>query len=154
MPILDEFFTNSLEYDFFKLFCSEKLGEGQGREVWSFCYDENFVIKFEPYAQSFQNVSEWNFWQDVLLADDPEITKWFAPCNQISACGRVLIQKRTKPLEASKYPLKIPAHFTDLKLNNFGMLGKQFVCHDYGTHNMMQYGLTKRLKKVKWHDVS
>lgn len=148
--LLDHFFKEHVEYDFFRMFCGERLGGGQGREVWSFGLDDKYVIKFEGGDHSFQNVLEWNLWNDAKEMGNPDVLKWLAPCDRISANGQILIMERTKP--AKKYPDQIPAFFTDTKRNNFGMIGNRFVCHDYGTHRMCNGGLTKRLFKPKWYD--
>ena len=146
--LLDNFFKNHIEHEFFRMFCGERLGGGQGREVWTFSLNDEHVIKFERSDHSFQNVLEWDLWCDAREMNNPEITKWLAPCSRISADGKILIQERTKP--AKKFPEKIPAFFTDTKKDNFGMIGNRFVCHDYGTHRMCVSGLTKRLRKVCW----
>lgn len=150
MMLLDHYFKEHIEYDLFRMFCGEKLGGGSGREVWTFGLDDKYVIKFEGGDQSFQNVLEWNLWCDAKEMADPEVLKWLAPCDRISPSGRILIMQRTTP--AKNFPDKIPAFFTDTKKNNFGMIGKRFVCHDYGTHMMCNSGLTKRLIKTEWWD--
>lgn len=141
--------TGTIARDFFHLICGEKLGFGLSRDVFVFEWDPRYVVKFEAGAQSFQNVTEWNTWQDAQHHD--EAAKWLAPCVKISACGCVLIQRRTRP--AKKLPDKVPAFFTDLKASNFGMIGSKFVCHDYGINLMCNSGLTTRLRKADWdHD--
>lgn len=109
MTILNHFFKEHIEYDFFRTFCGERLGGGAGRDVYAFGLDDKYVIKFEGGDQSFQNVLEWNLWKDAEEMGDPDVLKWLAPCDRISPSGRILIQQRTKP--AIKYPDKIPAFF-------------------------------------------
>ena len=111
--LLENYFKEHIEYDFFKMFCGKHLGSGSGREVWTFGLDEKYVIKFEGGEQSFQNVLEWNLWNDAKIMNDPDVLKWLAPCDRISADGRILIMRRTKP--AKNFPAKIPAFFTDTK---------------------------------------
>lgn len=149
MSLLDHYFREHTEYEFFRMFCGEKLGSGQGREVWSFGLDDRYVIKFEGRDHSFQNVKEWDLWCDAVEMGS-DIADWLAPCDRISPNGRILIQERTKP--ATKYPDKLPVFFADTKRQNFGVIGRRFVCHDYGTHLMCNSGLSKRLRKVKWWD--
>ena len=148
MTILDQFFTDPTERDFFRMFCGEKLGAGISREVWSFGLDDKFVIKFE-IPGSFQNVAEWQLWQDAQHMK-PEIRDWIAPCDRISNNGRVLIMHRTTP--AKKFPERLPVWLGDCKRTNYGMLRGKFVCHDYGTNMMCNSGLTKRTYKVNWWD--
>lgn len=140
--------------ELFKLMCGKQLGEGSSRAVYEHKSDRSLVFKFQAPNDGFQNVIEWETWQRVKYT---ELAEWFAPCISISPCGTVLVQKRTRP--ASVHPDKVPAFFTDLKLQNFGMLlhdpdneeaGGRFVCHDYGMHLMLEYGMTKRMRKAKW----
>lgn len=152
MSILEHFFKEHLEYDFFKLMCGEKIGAGYGREVWSFGWDDQYVIKLEGNAHSFQNILEWDLWHRVKSTEDKDLIKWLAPCEMISPRGDVLIQRRTKTLPKNEYPDKIPSFLTDTKYSNYGMLNGKFVCHDYGTHCLQVGGLSKRLYSIKWKD--
>lgn len=145
------FFDEVLEYDFFKLVCGERLGRGQGREVWSCAISPAHVIKLEGGAQSFQNVYEWELWHSALEADNGA-HEWLAPCASISPCGRVLMQARTRPAPHKSYPDKLPAFLTDTKFSNFGMIGKRFVAHDYGMNVAHKGGVTTRLRSVHWYD--
>ncbi len=147
--ILDRYFKSTIERDFFGMFAGDHLGSGSGREVYAFGLDDKYVIKFENGAQSFQNIREWDVWCDAEFMD-PVIKKWLAPCDRISASGTILIQRRTTP--AIKFPDKVPSFLTDLKRSNFGMIGRQFVAHDYGVHLVCNSGLTKRLRKADWRD--
>lgn len=61
--------------------------------------------------------------------------------------------KRTHPIPPGSYPDRMPAFLTDMKRTNYGLIGKQVVCHDYGTNLLMQMGLTKRMKKADWWDL-
>lgn len=104
------------------------LGRGAARRVYANALDPRTVVKIEDAACSFQNVQEWETWR--LVADTP-LARWFAPCRFISPSGVVLIQDRAEDID--KFPAEIPAFFTDLKLANFGRIGRQFVARDYGT---------------------
>lgn len=146
---LESNFRNVTERDFFRMFCGNKLGSGSARQVYECEYNPEYVVKIEDAAHSFQNVLEWNIWNDAQHMH-PDIQKWLAPCVRISPCGIILIQKRTKP--AKKYPEKLPSWLTDTKRQNYGMIGNRFVCHDYGVNLMCNNGLTKRLRKVEWWD--
>jgi hypothetical protein len=44
----------------------------------------------------------------------------------------------------------MPAFFTDLKRENFGLLLGRLVCHDYGVNLLMENGMTKRMRKANW----
>ena len=133
--------------ELFRLVCFDQIGVGSSRQVWSSRVLPNSVIKVEDGVQKFQNVMEWEIWNWVK---GTEYEKWFAPCEWISPCGGVLIMARTT--QAHKYPDKLPMFLTDTKKPNFGMLGKRFVCHDYGISTILSFGLTKRMRKAHWRD--
>lgn len=146
---LERNFKTSMERDFFKLFCGDLISEGSARIVYAHATDPNVVIKIECRSQSFQNVIEWETWNRVR---NTQYAKWFAPCINISPCGIVLLQTRTQAKELRHYPDKVPAFFTDLKYMNYGFIGKQFVCHDYGYNLLMEKGMRKTLMGVDWYD--
>jgi hypothetical protein len=132
----------------FNLLCDELIGSGAGRQVFSSKLLKDSVIKVESGAGSFQNIMEWETWNIVR---DTEYAKHFAPCEFISPCGSVLVMAKTQTTR--NYPTKVPVFFTDLKRANYGLYKNKFVCHDYGTNLMIQYGMTKRLKKADWWDL-
>lgn len=119
--------------DIIELFCGEYLGGGISRDVFVFNFDPKWVVKVENDDADGDNWAEWRVWQSVAFTIDG--TKdWFADCGWICSTGRVMLQRRTKPLETKvekHYPDKIPGWFTDIKEDNFGWIGKQLVCHDY-----------------------
>jgi len=150
MAVHDEWFKSTIERDFFNFMCGELLGNGASRDVYVFEQDPRYVLKFETGAQSFSNIREWDTWNDALNMGK-EVSDWLAPCVSISPCGTVLRQRRTRP--AKTFPDKIPAWMTDTKRANFGMIGNQFVAHDYGLHLICNKGMTKRLVKANWWDL-
>ncbi|UXO93717.1 cyclin-dependent kinase-like 5 [Pseudanabaena phage Pan1] len=145
--MLERLFEETVERDFFRLICGEKLGEGAHRQVFECSLDPRLVVKFETEAGSFSNVIEWNVWKDAEFLPD-DIKGWLAPCHSISANGAVLLQYRTTP--ARKYPDRIPAWMTDTKRGNFGMFRGRFVAHDYASNLICNGGLTRRMKKADW----
>lgn len=138
-----------LYYDAFNLLCGEKIGSGMTREVFTCNIDAKFVVKVEAteVRTHFQNMMEWFVWKRVV---GTPFEKWFAPVHEISPDGRLLIMHRTKPLTDAVLPEKLPSFFTDFKPNNYGILKGCVVCHDYGSHLLMEQGMTTRLKKVDW----
>lgn len=148
MPITDSYFKRTPELDFFEMICDEKLGSGMSREVYSCSLDPSVVIKFETTQGRFQNIVEWETWQDVKETD---YAKWFAPCVNISSCGSVLIMKRTTPIKNLKrYPERMPAFLGDFKYSNYGMYKGHLCTHDYGRTLLVSEGLTKRTRSVDW----
>lgn len=138
----------------FNMICGQKLGGGMSRQVYACKLKPGYVVKVEisPYP-NFQNVQEWLIWQAVR---DTPYSRWFACCDSLSDDGKILIQERTRPAAHEDYPEKIPAFFTDLKKQNWGMTTTPernwFVCHDYGVHMIYELGLIKRLKKANFFD--
>lgn len=135
--------------DFADLMLGVRLGGGIARDV----YELNFppkgmasVIKFEDVAGSFQNIIEWEAWQNVC---DTKWEKWFAPCCQISRAGCVLVQRKTTTLQ--KLPKRVPSFLKDLKESNWGEYEGRPVCHDYGTMAPISVEAVKMVKAV-WRD--
>lgn len=132
--------------EFFNTLIGKKLGRGSARTVYAFTANADMVIKVETKGESFQNIREWEYWQEMK---DSPVAKWLAPCLYISPCGSVLIQSRVLPLDRNKYPEKIPHFFTDTKYNNFGLYKGKFVCMDYGNIPFAK-GVTSKMVKAEW----
>lgn len=130
------------------LMLGEKIGSGSSRDVYACPTDKTLVIKYE-HAESFQNHLEWEIWQ---LVKGTKWAKWFAPCVNISPNGLFLIQKRAEKSKKMDYPKQIPFFFTDLKYDNFGFIGKQFVCVDYGTAlcRFINTDTKLKMRKADW----
>lgn len=136
--------------EMFSLLCGEKLGRGIGRRVFVMRTNPLYVVKIEIGTGSFQNQIEWEIW--CALMKVPAAAKWLAPCISISAGGIVMIQKRTEPIQTHRLPEKMPSFMGDFKKENYGWLGKQIVCHDYGlVNNIIGGRLNDKMKKVRWH---
>lgn len=136
--------------------CGKHISEGSFRSVYEYSLDNNYVVKLEN-NNSNCNTVEYMIWQEVqCLCNELEWVKnWFAPVKWISPNGRVLLMKKTKdaekPPKGLKIPEKIPSFLWDIKLENFGWIGKNFVCHDYGQfYNMIHY--PKKMKKINWQN--
>lgn len=134
---------NCVLRDLFHMICGEPLGSGLSRKCFVYSPNKKLVVKLEVGAE-FQNAMEYETW--CLVRNTPW-GKWFAPVTDISGCGTALLMKRTKPLKA--LPATLPSFFWDVKLANFGLIGRQVVCHDYGFTDLMKEGLRHaRMKKV------
>lgn len=142
-----EYFQNTIASDFLRLFAGEHLGSGVGRTVFLCAIDPTLVVKVETASQSFQNIAEWGVWHDLK---DTKAAEWFAPCVNISACGTVMLQKRTRKPHLQDFPERIPAFLSDTKRQNFGLLDGRLVAHDYGYNNLTIKGAALRLVKAKW----
>lgn len=124
------------------LFVGDVIGSGMSRTVYEFNIDPTKVVKIETARQRFQNVMEWELWNECR--ECPALAKYLAPCRYISDCGIVLIMDKTQPLRATEIPKSLPAFLTDHKVENFGLLDGKVVCHDYG---FVIKNLSERLKK-------
>ena len=142
--------SSAVQREAINMLCTRHIGGGSTREVWTSGLLPDCVVKLESGDQNFQNVLEWETWQQVK---DTKFASWFAPCKHISACGVVLVQTLTTVPGMSDLPEKMPAFFCDFKRSNYGMLNGKLVCHDYGLmYSLIHNGLTKRMRKADWHD--
>lgn len=134
---------STVQAEFNDLLIGKHLGTGTFRAVYELAVDPTKVVKIETSASlEFENVSEWVLWNEL------KSTKWaafLAPCFSISHSGSVLIQARTRPI--TKLPAELPSFMTDLKLRNFGRLGRRTVAHDYGHHRA--FFMATRATKLK-----
>ena len=135
--------------DAFHLLCEDLIYQGMSRAVWSSELLPDCVIKVEDRAGYFQNVVEWETWQRVK---GTPFEHWFAPCRSISPNGAILVMERTRPAGDAQYLEKMPAYLCDFKRRNYGMLGDQLVCHDYGTNLLFEHGMTRRMVRANWSD--
>lgn len=127
----DEEFGDGVCRDMLDMLLGERIGEGAARTVYELATDpKNYVVKIENAARSFQNVKEWEMWNEAKWHEPTK--RWLAPCWGISASGAALIQRRTQPIPQNKLPRLLPAFLTDVKEDNLGLLNGRVVCHDYG----------------------
>lgn len=134
--------------DFWKLIAGPKLGEGVYRRTFECALDPSLVIKVEQEEGCFANIHEWEVWR--TWSDHAPTAKWLAPCVKISPNGKFLLQKRTKPLDKDNLPKQLPNFLADRKTGNYGMIGKQVVCHDYA---FVFFKTNLTMGKVHWTDV-
>lgn len=148
---VEERFSNSdvVVTDFFKALTEYCLGEGAFRAVYSCRANSDIVIKIEEGAHNFSNITEWNLWMD---SHNHKLRDWLAPCEYISPCGVVLLMGRTTKPKPEEIPKKIPAIFTDLKVENFGMYNGKFVCHDYGNLRPLMSDIMRLRRADWWYD--
>ena len=142
-----------IAYDFVTTICGEHIGTGVFRSVFEYNLDSKYVVKIEPFNTGC-NLIEYMIWKEVegLKGDLAWVKKWFAPCEWISPNSRILLMRRTQEEDKGKVkPEKVPKFFWDVKWDNFGWLGKNYVCHDYGQfYNMIHY--PKGMIKANWYE--
>lgn len=133
------------------LICGERLGGGTYRDVFVLKQNPDYVVKLERHAWqgNFANVTEWRNY--INNREWKWFSKWLAPCEMINETGEILIQRRIIHGRRKDYPKHIPVPFTDLKLQNFGWIGKQFVCCDYSFIPIFFVKVGgKKMKFAKW----
>ena len=148
-----------LSPEFWEFMVGPELGRGASRVTYALKHDAQTVLKVcDPQCNGNfrQNLLEWEAW-DHLRTQCIGIRKWFAPCIDISPCGRLLLQARTQKLDINKLPEKLPAFLDDFNRDNFGMIDGQVVARDYGTLMLWAFSdnvrtKAKREKKVRWYE--
>ena len=135
--------------EFATFICGNKIGEGQFRDVYEYNLDKRYVVKIQRDLSSFNNIVEWEIWCNVMYS---EYKKHFAPCLWMSSNGRIMIQRKTSPITDKRpAPKDVPYFFADIKNENFGWIGKDFVAHDYD-YSMIRFvsnGLNNKTRKFK-----
>jgi hypothetical protein len=135
--------------DAFDLMCGDLIGEGTFRKVYTCRLRPDLVVKVEKHTERdrrFHNMLEYYCW--TQHAHCKPIHQWLAPCEDMSPDGRILLQKRARPLhDTDKLPEQLPTFLTDLKRENFGMLDKRIVCIDYAYYVTTT---STRLRKANW----
>lgn len=121
----------TLYKDAFNFICGEYLGSGSSRDVYVYKLDNTKVIKVDKsFDRQFANLFEYEFWLENQY--DKRVSKWLAPCHELSPDGRFLIQSRADRIPLNfKFPKKLPTFLTDFKKSNFGLLKGKLVCIDY-----------------------
>lgn len=135
----------------FDLLCGELLNYGIHRDVYALKDNNYYVVKVErDFSEgNFSNVCEWRNW--INNKDWKKLGKWLAPCEAILDSGQILIQRRVHQCNNRQPPLAVPWLFTDLKLQNWGWIGDQFVCCDYPF--LLFHSQQIRLKRARWRNV-
>lgn len=143
----------AVAYDLVAIMMGKKLGSGCYRAVYE-CNaypTSKYVIKIEPGSSSC-NVVEAAVWNEVkwFTGEMEWVKKWFAPVEWISPNGKILCMHKTIQKPNKKKPDKVPTFLSDIKEENFGWIGNNYVCHDYGQlWNLTKYN--KGFKKAKWY---
>jgi len=135
--------------DFADMFVGSSIGMGCSRSVFDFNLNPNWVVKIDRSGY-FDNVTEWDIWNN--FKDNPLYSKFLAPCHRISSCGRILIQQKTYPITKEQLPGEIPDFITDIKIQNWGMIGDRAVCHDYANHAFFNAAKVTMVKGDFWSD--
>lgn len=140
----------SVATDFVTSICGRHLGVGQFRTVFEYNLDNKFVVKIEPLNTNC-NAVEHMIWDEVkyLCGSKEWVKKWLAPVKWISPNGKILVMQKTVKKPNKKKPDKVPSFLWDIKESNFGWIGNNYVCHDYGQfYNMINY--PKTMIKADW----
>jgi len=128
----------------------KEIGYGSFRCVYEYNLDPKYVVKVE-FSGSTNNTSEFLLWEEIqeLTGNLAWVKKWFAPILWTSPNKKIIVMQRTFEKPEKKRPATIPAFFSDVKQDNFGWIGNNLVCHDYGfLHKFIKYD--KKFQKVVW----
>lgn len=133
--------------DAFNMLCGERIGEGAFRTVYECRIRDDLVVKVEASeSRHFSNVMESKFHADHQFND--RVARWLAPIEYLSLDGRILLQKRVRPVgHGDVLPTHLPAFLTDIKRENFGWLNGELVCIDYA---MTIPNPSVRMRKAEW----
>lgn len=145
----DDHFKSVLARDVAGMVLGDYRGTGTYRCIFDHASDPELIVKVENGHQCFCNVREWDVWERVK---ETALAKWFAPVVAISSSGVVLVMKRCAEVPVQLLPEHVPAFFTDLKAENWGLYEGRPVCLDYGNHLLIEYGMTKRMRRARWED--
>lgn len=142
----------TVPYDFFATFLGSKINSGTYRAVYNYNLGRKnqYVLKIEPGFTSC-NAIEASVWAEVKYFTNKLewVKKWFAPVEWISPNGKILCMQKTEEKPNKKRPTEIPSFLSDVKPENYGWIGNNFVCHDYG-HLWGVTNFKKQFKKVNW----
>lgn len=144
---LRDHFETTIASDVCSMLLGDCMGYGTYRAVFEHAFDPELIVKVEPGARSFCNIYEHQVWERVK---ETRFSKWFAPVEHISPNGSVLVMRRTRAIRAEELPDRIPAFFTDIKPENWGLIDGRPVCHDYGNHLLIERGMTKATRVAQW----
>lgn len=138
-----------IQFEATNVLCGDKLGEGIHRTVFRSRFDRSAVVKVATNEDGIKaNIEEMATWRSVEFVES--LRSYFAECRYLSGYGTLLVQEYIPPIPKGKY--KIPAFFTDLKQDNFGLISgtkqSQVVCRDYGIHLLREKGMTKKM--IDW----
>lgn len=141
-----------------RFMCGKELGRGISRTVFEYAFDPKFVLKIEHNQHRNQNASEYIFWDhicDLPKAQKQIVQPWFARVAWCSSTNSILMQERTQPVTLDELRAnvpKVPMFLSDLKVGNWGRIGKRYVCHDYGTALIAEHGLYAgaKLRRADW----
>jgi hypothetical protein len=136
-----------MEQSYKDILIGKKIGSGCYRDVYLCRLDTSLVVKIEKENKNFHNIKEWNIWEEIKYSD---YQKWFAPCFDISDDGKILIQRKIEFGRKGDYPKKVPSFFTDVQPKNFGFIGKQLVCCDYGSTIITRSFNDKKQLRADW----
>ena len=130
------------------MFLGDLLGYGISRYVFDFKMDKRWVVKVDCSDRN-ANVIENNIFVEAMQYDK-RLLRWFAPCGQMSRCGRVMLQRKCTMPKQSQYPKNIPDFFVDTKYQNWGLLNGKVVCFDYAGTILSKLGNYKMIPADWW----
>lgn len=135
-------------------FLGEFIAKGVTREVYACKVNPAYVIKIAKSSEGVAaNVLEHSIWAYAEMMPE-SVSQWFCPCVSISSHGSVLVMRRAEPVSEEELPQEVPAYFTDLKPDNWGLLEGKPVCVDYANTLIYNGFHAKKTRKANWSDPS
>ncbi|QGH72797.1 MAG: hypothetical protein [Podoviridae sp. ctLUJ1] len=128
-----------------------KIGSGFSRDVYQWAPNNEHVLKVAKNYRGIEaNVIEFSTWEIVMREGSFyfDARQWFAPCTEISGCGRYLIMAKTHPVKPEEAPTVVPSFITDLKLDNIGWLDGRIVFHDYGMNLFIEEAIARKKARI------
>lgn len=136
------------------MLCGNLISEGCSRIVYECGYDKSCVVKIHKNVNRLpsDNILEWELWNMIKCMTN-DVPKWFAPCVGISENGRILIQKKTKPLTDKQWEntTKIPTFLSDVKRSNFGIYKGHICMHDYA-FTLYRLNISNKMRNISKED--
>ena len=94
---------SELKTTFLHMMVDKLIHAGSSRHVYDMP-EFDAVLKVD-IGYDWQNMREWMTWSD---AKGTPLQPWLAPCILISQSGKLLIQKKTKPIHGMELPKQVP----------------------------------------------
>lgn len=129
--------------------CGKKIGSGCSRDVYELKLNKRYVVKVERGAFPNGNFTEYHIWSEI--SEYKKLNKYFAPIIFANEDYRIMIMRRIRFGRKKDLPKKVPHFFFDMHGGNYGWIGKQFVCCDYGGATFTLGWSSKKLKNANWH---
>jgi len=141
-------------HDLLSAILETEVGRGMNRIVYTSKLFPGTVIKVASTRNLknaiSDNMAELAIWESIEMMPE-RVKKWFCPCISIGCHGTILFMKYAEICSnASQLPTRVPSFFTDLKVENWGILNGTPVCVDYAKTLVHNVFLNKATRAADW----